>query len=100
MSARLAANRRRLLNLADRRARAGSTSTAPMPLYSASMSQLEADQPGHLGLRRLASAALCARLCRSSTLHRTPPAGGDGLKLHSLSAAVSFNRVYPPSGTT
>ena len=99
MSARLAPNSRRPLKLAERRAQARSTSMAPVTLYSAAMSQLGADRPGQLGLLRPAGAALCGNLCRSSTLHRELLGGTGGLKLHSLRAAASFNRVYPPSGT-
>ena len=100
MRAPLAPNTRRPFKLAERRAQEKSTSMAPITLYSATMSQLGADRQDQLGLLRLAGATLCANLCRSSTLHRKPPAGTGGLKRHSLPAAASFNRVYPPSGTT
>jgi len=100
MSARLAPKRRRPFELAERRAQERSTSMASITLYSATMSQAGADRQGQLGLLRLAGAALSANLCPSSTLCRKPPAGTGGLKRHRLPAAVSFNRVYPPSGTT
>ena len=100
MSPRLAPNRRRPFKLAERRAQERSTSMAPITLYSTTMSQLEADRQGQLGLLRPANAGICAHLRRSSTLHRSLRAGAGGLKPHSLPAAASFNRVYPPSGTT
>ena len=81
----LCLRRRRLFKLVDRRAQERSTLIAPIALYSATMSQLEADRQGQLMLLRTASAAFPGHLCRSSTLHGQLLVGAGGLKLHSLS---------------
>ncbi len=85
MSLRLLLRRHRLIKLADQRAQERSTWIEPITLYSTTMSQLEADRPGQMGLLRAASVALRANLSRSSTLSRQFLTAGGGLKLHSLS---------------
>ena len=77
--------RRRLVKLVDCRAQERSTLTGPVALYSATMSQQEADRPGRLGLLRTASATFCANRYRSSTLRHQLFVAGGGLKPHSLS---------------
>ena len=98
MKARLA-RRHRPFALIDRQARERFISTAPIALYSAAMSQLAADRQGQARLLKTANAALHTHLCRSSSLLRQFLGATGKLKLHSLWAATSFNRNYPPSGT-
>ncbi len=104
MNSRLALFTRRPVALIDRRAQERSTSIAPIALYSATMSQMETDRPGQLGLLRTASAALRANLCRSSTLHRQIHAATGRLKPHSLSGrgfvqpGLSAIRHHPAAG--
>ncbi len=104
MNTRLALYRRRFAQLVDRRAQERSTLIVPITLYSATMSQLEADRPGQLVLLRPASGSLRANLCRSSTFHRLLLATGGGLKLHSLTSrgfvqpGLSAIRHHPAAG--
>ena len=92
--------RHRPLELAERRVQEKSTSMVPITLYSATMSQLGADRQGQLRLQRRAGTTLCANLYRSSTLRHKLTAGMFGSKKHKPSAATSFCRVSPRSGTT
>ena len=84
MTACRAPNGHHRVKLAERRAQERSTSRAPSTLYSATMSQLGADRQGQSQSLRLAGAALCADLYRSSTLRRKLRVGVGGLKPHSL----------------
>ena len=98
MSARLAPNRRRPVQLAERRAQERFTSMAPITLYSVTMSQLGVDRQGQLGLLRRTDTVLCAHLCRSSTLHRKFPAGMGGLKPHRLPPRLRLTRsIHHPA---
>ena len=68
---------------------------APIALYSATMSSLEADRPALSRLLRTAKAASCADRCRSSTWHRQGIVAAGELKFHSLRSRSGRGFVQP-----